>query len=32
MHPNLYAAVMDVVGFREEALMAALSLLLDHKV
>jgi hypothetical protein len=31
MHPDLYATVMDIVGFIEEALMAALSHLVDHK-
>jgi hypothetical protein len=31
MHPDLYAAVMEVVGFSEEALMAALSHLVDYK-
>ncbi|CAM0875934.1 unnamed protein product [Alopecurus aequalis] len=31
MHPDLYAAVMDVVGFTEEALMLALGHLVDHK-
>jgi hypothetical protein len=31
MHHNLYQAVMDMVGFTEEDLMAALSHLVDHK-
>jgi hypothetical protein len=31
MNPDLYAAVMDIVGFTEEALMEALSHLVDHK-
>ena len=31
LHPDLYAAVMDVVGFSEEALMLALGHLVDHK-
>ncbi|CAM0911900.1 unnamed protein product [Alopecurus aequalis] len=31
LHPYLYAAVMDAVGFSEEALMLALGHLVDHK-
>ena len=31
LHPDLYAAVMDAVGFSEEALMLALGHLVDHK-
>ena len=31
MHPDLYNAVMTVVGFSDEALMAALGHLVDHK-
>ena len=31
MHPRLYNAVMDMVGFTEECLMAALGHLVDHK-
>ena len=31
MHPDLYNAVMDSVGFTEEALMVALGHLVDHK-
>ena len=31
MHPDLYRAVMDAVGFTEEDLMAALGHLVDHK-
>ncbi|CAM0872428.1 unnamed protein product [Alopecurus aequalis] len=31
MHSDLYDAVMDVVGFTEEALMLALGHLVDHK-
>ncbi|KAK1629383.1 hypothetical protein QYE76_003698 [Lolium multiflorum] len=31
MHPNLYNAVMDMLGFAENDLMAALSHLVDHK-
>ncbi|CAM0904209.1 unnamed protein product [Alopecurus aequalis] len=31
LHPDLYAAVMDAVGFTEEALMLALGHLVDHK-
>ena len=31
MHPNLYMAVMDTVGFMEEALMVALGHLVDNK-
>ncbi|CAM0871587.1 unnamed protein product [Alopecurus aequalis] len=31
LHPDLYAVVMDVVGFTEEALMLALGHLVDHK-
>ncbi|CAM0884818.1 unnamed protein product [Alopecurus aequalis] len=31
LHPDLYAAVMDSVGFSEEALMLALGHLVDHK-
>ncbi|KAK1613134.1 hypothetical protein QYE76_036807 [Lolium multiflorum] len=31
MHPDLYNAVMDMLGFAEEDLMAALSHLIDHK-
>ena len=32
MHPDLYTAVMDAVGFTEDALMVALSHLVDNKV
>jgi hypothetical protein len=31
MHPDLYNAVMDMLGFAEDDLMAALSHLIDHK-
>jgi hypothetical protein len=31
MHPRLYEAVMKVVGFIEDVLMAALGHLVDHK-
>ena len=31
MHPDLYMAVRDAVGFTEEALMVALSHLVDNK-
>ncbi|KAK1603280.1 hypothetical protein QYE76_018323 [Lolium multiflorum] len=31
MHPDLYNAVMDMLGFAEDHLMAALSHLVDHK-
>ena len=31
MHPDLYNAVMDMLGFTEDDLMAALSHLVDHK-
>lgn len=31
MHPDLYRAVMDAVGFTEEALMVALGYLVNHK-
>ena len=31
MHPELYNAVMDSIGFTEEALMVALGHLVDHK-
>ena len=31
MHPDLYMAVMDAVGFTEEALMVALGHLVDNK-
>ncbi|CAM0947097.1 unnamed protein product [Alopecurus aequalis] len=31
LHPDLYVAVMDTVGFTEEALMLALCHLIDHK-
>ena len=31
MHPNLYMAVMDVVGFTEKALIVALAHLVDNK-
>lgn len=31
MHPDLYNAVMDMLGFAEDDLMAALSHLVDHK-
>jgi hypothetical protein len=31
MHPAMYAVVMDIIGFTEEALMAVLSHLVDHK-
>ena len=31
LHPDLYAIVMDAVGFTEEALMLALGHLVDHK-
>ncbi|CAM0873120.1 unnamed protein product [Alopecurus aequalis] len=31
MHPDLYSAVMDAVGFTEEGLMLALGHLVDHK-
>ncbi|KAK1610773.1 hypothetical protein QYE76_034446 [Lolium multiflorum] len=31
MHPDLYNAVMDMLGFIEDDLMAALSHLVDHK-
>ena len=31
LHPDLYAPVMDAVGFTEEALMLALGHLVDHK-
>ena len=31
MHPDLYTAVMDIVGFTEESLMAALRHLVDNK-
>jgi hypothetical protein len=31
MHRDIYATIMDIVGFTEEALMAILSHLFDHK-
>jgi hypothetical protein len=31
MHPDLYNAVMDMIGFAEDDLMAALGHLVDHK-
>jgi hypothetical protein len=31
MNPDLHGVVMDIVGFTEDALMAALSHLIDHK-
>ncbi|KAK1618836.1 hypothetical protein QYE76_024353 [Lolium multiflorum] len=31
MHPDMYYAVMDMLGFAEDDLMAALSHLIDHK-
>ncbi|KAK1646663.1 hypothetical protein QYE76_064468 [Lolium multiflorum] len=31
MHPDMYNAVMDMLGFAEDDLMAALSHLVDHK-
>lgn len=31
MHPNIYQAIMDIVGFSEEHLMATLGHLVDHK-
>jgi hypothetical protein len=31
MHPDLYNAVMDMLGFTEDDLMVALSHLVDHK-
>jgi hypothetical protein len=31
MHPDLYSAVADIVGFSEEALKAGLIHLVDHK-
>ena len=31
MHPELYNAIMDMVGFTEECLMSALGHLVDHK-
>jgi hypothetical protein len=30
MHPDLYTAIMDIVDFTEESLMAALSHLVDQ--
>jgi hypothetical protein len=31
MHPNLYNAIMNAIGFNEEALMVALGYLVDNK-
>jgi hypothetical protein len=31
VHPTLYEAVMDVVGFTEDALLVALGHLVNHK-